>query len=430
MKTRAPFLYKIAQFITKTKQIKFSAEIIHQTNRVIADTIGTAYSGIKTIAFQIALKNKSELFGKGESEIWGTDEKSVLTGAVFYNALAISLTDFDEGHRTAVGHPASLVVPTALSLGEHLGSPFSEIQKAIIIGYEIETRFSSARNTEKITTYSSGRWGAIGSAATAVYLLGLDIPQIMYALSNAAVLSPTMLGGTTDVNTGAMSKEGVAWATLSGLHSALLARDNFIGPFLFVDSHDDYVQEKLVANLGETWHISRNYFKPYACCRWLHSAISAGENIINSHEIKPAEIEEIEVHIFERALKLIGEKYPENFVHAQFHIPYSLACALLYNEVIPACFSAKYLENPEIRSLIDKIKIKADPNYTAVFPAQLPSRVKITLKNGQSYSHEVLTAPWSADSPPSDEALYQKFSRQVGGKSRELWEKIFFARTE
>ena len=425
MESHAPFLYQIAQFIVNVKQISFDEEIIHQANRVIADTVSAAHSGVKTDAFQIALKSKNNLFGDGNCEIWGINQTSVLSGAIFYNALAVSSTDFDEGHRKAVGHPASLVVPTALTLGKSLGASSLEIRKAVIIGYEIATRFSHARNKEKITTYASGRWGAIGAAATASYLLGLDIEQIMHALSNAAVLSPTMLGGTTDVSTGAMSKEGVAWATLSGLQSALLAKNGFVGPFLFVDEHDDYEKEKLIENWGKSWLINTNYFKPYASCRWLHAAIDAGLTIIRDEQICTDEIDKVEISIFERALKLVGNQYPENFVQAQFHLPYSLACALIYGDVLPVYFANEYLGKPKIRAMIDKIELVADDAYTALFPDELPSRVKITLKGGKTYSQEILSAPWDAGSHPSDKELYQKFSKQVGLKNENLWGSIF-----
>jgi 2-methylcitrate dehydratase PrpD len=425
MENRAPYLYKIAQFITREKFKSINPSILHQANRVIADTMGTAYSGVRTRAFQIGLKNKSVLFGNGNHEIWGTDETSVLAGAVFYNALASSCTDFDEGHRQAVGHPASLVVPTALLIGKYLGQSSLEIQKAVIIGYEIATRFSNARYKEKIATFSSGKWGAIGTAATAATLLDLDIFETMHALSSAAVLSPTMLGGTTDVKTGAMTKEGVAWAALSGLQSALLAKDGFVGPYLYLDEHNDYNKENLVANLGESWLIGSNYFKPYACCRWLHTAIEAGLQAMHEHQINLDEIEKVEVNIFKRAIKLIGNKYPENFVQAQFHLSYCLACALVFDGVLPAHFSDEFLNNPIIRILMDKIKIKPDQHYTAVFPGQLPARVKISIKQGIFYTNEVMSAPWNADNQPSDEELYQKFSRQVGNKSEKLWESIF-----
>ena len=56
-----------------------------------------------------------EITRYGESKL-----RLSLPGSVFYNALSISSTDFDEGHRKAVGHPASVVIPVALVLGNDL----------------------------------------------------------------------------------------------------------------------------------------------------------------------------------------------------------------------------------------------------------------------------------------------------------------------
>ncbi len=93
--------------------------------------------------------SKEELFGKGDFSIIGTDSTTSMGGAIFYNTLAISSTDYDEGHRKAVGHPASMIVTTAVILGEYLKASKVEMLKSVIIGYEIATRFSSARKALK-----------------------------------------------------------------------------------------------------------------------------------------------------------------------------------------------------------------------------------------------------------------------------------------
>ena len=108
-----------------------------------------------------------------------------------------------------------------------------QILQAIIIGYEIGTRFSWAREPETITTYSSGRWGAIGAAASSAYLLNLDTEKTVHALSLAASLSPVMLGGSIDVSTGSMAKEGVPWAAVTGFQSAYLAASGFFRSISF-----------------------------------------------------------------------------------------------------------------------------------------------------------------------------------------------------
>ena len=417
---KAPVLAKISKFIATASD--FDEATLHQSKRVVADTYGVAFSGVQTSAFEMALQSCLQLFGDDKYKIWGTKKTSTILGAVFYNALSVSSTDFDEGHRKAVGHPGSLVVPVALVLGKYLNKAAEEILKAVVVGYETGTRFSHARIKENITTYSSGRWGAIASAATAAYLLDLSIEETMYALSLASVLSPAMLGGSTDVSTGSMAKEGVAWAAQSGLQSALLAQNGFVGPYLFVDEHDDFDRNNLLSGIGKTWLINSNYFKPYACCRWLHAGIKAAIDLKVEKGFNPLDIEQIEINIFSRALDLISSKYPENAIQAQFHLPYTVACALLFDQIIPKYFSDIYLKNENIHSLIGKIKLVADKQYTKQFPEKIPTRVKISMKDNSSFSKEVLVAPWEASSPPSDEALKQKLILQSGEKGIAFWD--------
>ncbi len=421
--TRAPILYQLAQFIT-TDDKAFDEDCLYQARRVVADTIGAAYSGIKTDAFQIAYAKRDVLFGAGDHEIWGMAERGNLMAAIFYNSLAISATDFDEGHRYAVGHPASTVVPVAMTLGRHLNKTYAEMLQAIVVGYEAASRFSGSRIKSKITSYSSGRWGAIGSAATAAVLLGLSTEQCIHALSNAAVLAPTMLGGSTDVKTGSMSKEGVAWACQAGCQSAFLAQNGFVGPWLFVDEHGDYNRPDLVKNLGKTWLISSNYFKPYACCRWLHAAIYAAELIKQEWDFQPSDISRIKIGIFQRAIDLVGDRYPLNSVQAQFHLPFTIASILNNKSLSPLDFSDNNLNDPTILKLIDLSELHKDMRYEALFPAQLAASVSVQLKDGSIRTKEVMNTPWDAGAHPSDEALKAKFMMQVDGDASALWDSL------
>ncbi len=425
LKDKAPKLTEIAEFIHGFKNMKVDAKTLDHIASVTADTYGTAFSGIKTDAFKTAFTSRELFFGKGDFEIWGTNKGSSLLGSVFYNALAISSTDFDEGHRKAVGHPASAVVPVSLVLGKSLNKSTDEILKSVAIGYEIGTRFSMSRVAEKITTYSTGRWAAIASAATAAYLLGLSSDKISHSLSNAAVLSPAMLGGSTDVSTGSMSKEGVAWAVQSGLQSALMAKDGFSGPFLFVDAHDDYSIDIFLSNLGESLLIESNYFKPYACCRWLHSAIKATEEIRDNKEFNLGEIKEIKIFTFSRALDLVDEKYPDNTVKAQFHLPFAVALMLVFGRLSPGYFQKNNLGNSSVLSLIDKITLTAEDKYSDAFPAKLPSRVEIKFSNGKILKKEVLVAPWEYGFHPSIAELKKKFELQTSGFQHLEWSSFF-----
>ena len=72
MDKSAPILYRLSSVIVDRNRA-YDEITFHQAARVIADTIGTIYSGIKTEAFQRALINKNILFGIGDFSIIGTD---------------------------------------------------------------------------------------------------------------------------------------------------------------------------------------------------------------------------------------------------------------------------------------------------------------------------------------------------------------------
>lgn len=420
---KAPVLYQFVHLL-QTKELNDKATI-DKARKVVADTIGTAFGGSRTKAFQYAIKTNDTLFGEGDFPVWGTNHKTTLQGSIFFNSLAVSLTDFDEGHRKAAGHPANLVVPVSMMLGKQLNKSFTEILKAIIKGYEAGVRFSYARVPAKVETWSTGRWGGIASAAASAYLLELNEIELMHALSLAYILSPGMQGGSTDVSTGAMSKEGVAWAAQSGLQAALLAKNGFTGPYLFIDNYDEINTDRLLSDEKNPWLIQSNYFKPYACCRWLHTAISLASKLKNEHHIGIDDIDKIEVAIFERAHQLIDTNYPQNIVQAQFHLPFTIAAILLFHEITPEITTDEVLAEPKIKSLVNKVVLKADKRFDQNFPVKLGSAVNIYSKKGHTYSDESFEAPWDASTPPTNEELYQKFEKQVGSEAKSLWNKIF-----
>jgi 2-methylcitrate dehydratase PrpD len=133
----------------------------------------------------------------------------------------------------------------------------------------------------------------------------------------------------------------------------------------------------------------------------------------------------VEVKVFSRIFDLIGNKYPENIVQAQFHMPYVIACALLFGEVSPDQMTEENLKDQKIKGLIDKITMMEEPRFNELFPGQLASGVKIVLENGREFYAEDTSAPWDAGRHPSDEELYQKFTSLTGDQAEKLWKRFF-----
>ena len=145
---QAPILSKLVRSLCNVQKTDLSDSTKYQTKRVLLDTLGAGICGSKKMLSHLGIKATSEEYGAGECLLWGSKKSLCATGATFLSALAISATDFDEGHRAAAGHPVGVVVPTALALGKETQETMDKVLSAIIVGYEIGTRFRLIHSAE------------------------------------------------------------------------------------------------------------------------------------------------------------------------------------------------------------------------------------------------------------------------------------------
>src|SRR3546814_2099294 len=94
---------------------------------------------------------------------------------------------------------------------------------------------------------------------------------------------------------------------MAGVSAGFLAMDGFTGaPALTVCSPR---VQNIWNDLGESWLILDQYFKPYPCCHWAHPGIDAALSLTRRHHIDPDDIESIEVHTFHEATRLRSEEH-------------------------------------------------------------------------------------------------------------------------
>lgn len=166
--------------------------------------------------------------------------------------------DFDDGHRLTKGHPGVVVIPAALAIAESTHPTVDELRTAIIVGYEVAIRAGLDLHARSLEYHASGAWGALGAAAAAGRLLGLDETRMRHALGLAAYHAPIapIMRSVADP---AMTKDACGWGTLVGVSSASLARDGFTALASDVAAG---------ADLGVRWHLLDIYVKTFPCCRF------------------------------------------------------------------------------------------------------------------------------------------------------------------
>ncbi|MGM4914875.1 MmgE/PrpD family protein [Rhizobium sp. 768_B6_N1_8] len=385
------------------------ADIAEMVRRCILDIIGAAIAGIDMRAAIAARAIAGPIFGRGDEVIWlaGT---STPAGALFCNVIAASALDIDDGNRAARGHPGAAVIPTALMMAGRSGAGGNELMRAITCGYDVGVRIAASQSAGGIRTRQSGRWAAFASAATAGRLLQLEPPRLAQALAISGVLAPNMLAnGSSGYSqlTGNDVKEGIAWSSLIGMVAAHLAQAGFTGPEDLLDHADYYDAERLVSALGEHWEIGDTYFKPYACCRYIHPALDAYSELA-ADTIGPDDIIEVEVQTFAWALKLANKVSPESLVDMQYSLPFCMAILAVDGVQALAPIDKAALGRTDLIRFAQKVRLSVDPDLDRFFPAQTLSRVVIRTRTLELTS-DIHTPLGDKTRPMGWEAICRKF---------------------
>jgi 2-methylcitrate dehydratase PrpD len=208
-----------------------------------------------------------------------------------------------------------------------------------------------------------------------------------------------------------MLKDGSGWGAMAGISAALLAQANFTGaPALTVESDE---VKAIWQDLGRSWQITRQYFKPHAVCRWAQPAIEAALKLQQNHQINTANVKHIVVSTFHEAVRL-NCRSPQSTEEAQYSLPFPLAAALVHGRLGVAELTGTALKDPVVLQLCERVEMKEDPKFNQRFPAKRLARVEIETEGGNLFDSGEFEADWEASSPPSDPELREKFRRLTG----------------
>jgi 2-methylcitrate dehydratase PrpD len=206
--------------------------------------------------------------------------------------------------------------------------------------------------------------------------------KLAEALAVAGVQAPGLSAAGYSQVMGNSAKEGIPWATLTGLSALWLADKGFTGPTDILDHPDYYDHAKIISDLGKRFAIEGVYFKAYACCRWIHSAIDALCLIMAENGLNADMIGRLEVCTFERALRLNNYPDPNSLEDVQYSIPFCMAVAAIEGKEGLLLLTSDLLSRKDIVSFAHRIQLYSDRKSNRLFPGMAPARVIAHTKKG------------------------------------------------
>lgn len=383
---------------------------LSQVKRCLLDLVGVAASGLQTDLSRI-VRNFADrqMRARGHGARMMFDGRRVSpAGAAFAGASTIDAFDAHDGHSLTKGHAGVAVLPSLLAVANtvHMRDGRAFLTN-LVLGYEIATRAGIALHAGVTDYHTSGAWNALGCAAVASRLLGLDEEHTRHALGIAeyhgprsqmmrCIAHPTML------------KDGSGFGAFVGVSSAYLASEGFTGaPAITLEAPG---QAAVWSDLGKRWRIEEQYFKPYPVCRWAQPAIDAADALMQRHRIDPQAIRSVHVETFANAVAL-GARAPATTEEAQYAIGFPLAAFLVRGRVGAAEITAEGLRDAAILDMTRRIVLIQNDAFTQMFPAQRVAKVTIECLGGSIVTSDPTQARGDPERPLSNCDISEKFHR-------------------
>jgi len=413
----APVAQRLAEFAVAADVADMPQEVVRKAQGCLVDYIACALEGADLPWSRQAIEYAST-GPQGPATVIGTHKQVAAGEAAFANGVLGHSLVREDMHVASCTHLGVVVWPTLLALSDLVGANGKDFLAAAVVGYEVGARVGRALFDADLAARlrPTGTVGAIGGAAAAARLLGLDEEQTIAAIGFAAncaggVNEWPWVGGTeVFFHAGFAARNAVTAALLAraGAFASPTALDGRAGLFAAFDRRE---RADVIAPLADgEYDIMAVYWKPAPACNYVQTPCQAALAVARQVP-DPAEIREVRVGSFTAALRYPGCDMSGPFagiLEAKMSIQYSVAATLVNRAVAETNYAR--LDHPEILRLAAATKLIVDPDFERAFPAMQGAEISVVLKDGRTISQRCDDV-----SPVDDDGVRQRFLAAATG---------------
>jgi 2-methylcitrate dehydratase PrpD len=400
----------LARLARTTRFEELPARTLKEAHRTFLNWLGCAIGASRHATTENALAAIRRFAGPPQASLLGRSERIDLLHAALLNGISSHTFDFDDTHLKTIIHPAGPVASALLALVETQQVSGRDFMTALVLGIEVECRIGNAVYPEHydVGWHITGTAGVFGAAAACGRLLGLTEQQMIWALGTAA----TQASGLREMF-GSMCKPFHSGnAAKNGLFAALLAKEGFTSSERGIEAPRGFAhvlstkfdESEITKNLGQTWEIDCNTYKPYACGIVIHPSIDGCVQLAQRHALRADMIERIDLGVHPLVLELTGKREPRTGLESKFSVFHACACAILFRRAGQREFTDEVVRSAEVVSLRSRVHAAVKPGV-----AEHQVDLRIQLKSGESFTLFVEHALGSLERPMTDAALEEKF---------------------
>jgi len=338
--------------------------------------------------------------------------------AALVNGVAGHVLDYDDV--ALDGHPSVVLSPAILAEGWSLDASGAEAIAAYAAGYEV---WATLLELEPGALHERGfhptaTWGPLAAAAACARLNRLDAEKTRNAIAIAASLA----GGLV-ANFGSMTKSLHAGrAAQAGVIAARLAKAGFTAAPDVLEHRTGFMVAhspsgkpdvgRADLKLGKTWRLEHQgvNVKRYPMCYATHRTIDGLLELVDTHNIAPADVGEVRVTIGETQALILRNHAPKTGLEAKFSMEFAMASALVARQVSLKQLTDDFVRRPEVVEAMRHVTTNTTKKRMADLPFAPGDEVAVVLKSGKELKGEpVQYAKGSWQRPMSEAEFKEKF---------------------
>jgi 2-methylcitrate dehydratase len=424
----------LVKYATRASFSDLSAESRRQLPIHILDSLACCIAAIGAGPVEACRQQVAEFGSPGQCALIGGEKANPIYAAFWHTAL-VRYVDFMDNFlaQTETCHTADNF-GVALTITDYIGGSGRDLMLAVALAYTVQSRFVDHANF-MTRGFDHTTQLAFSLNAAAGRLLGLNENEIANAIAMAA---------TSDASFAVVRAKPLAqWKGLASAQSALgamntlfLARRGVGGPLRVIEGPNG-IEHLLGMKIRIDWEkegyegVTESSIKKYNSIIHSQSAIHCMLELRRQNKIDPASVVSIQADVFQLCYDFTGgglygiDKTITTKEQADHSLPYLLAVALLDGDVTPAQFKPERITKPDVQTLLGKVSVRPNHEYTDQYPAKMYAKVTVRLHDGTVNEHEVQDYPGLASRPFTWEESVEKFERLTAnriddGLSREL----------
>lgn len=402
---------QLGEFLSGIQYKDLTPAAIHEAKRALLDWLGCALAGSQHPTPQILISTFKELGSFPAATVFGQrDLKLSLLDAAVANGQMGHVLDFDDTHLGGVIlHTSTATLPALLALGEKRHSSGKDLIVALVAAFE-----AGIRTGQAMPRHHHGGWhltgtlGTVAATAGSARLLGLDAKKTIYALgigcTQAAGMQQNRGSDCKSLHAGKSAYHGVLSASLAanGFNSSQEILDGNLG-FVRIYSSTQNLPA-LTQDLGKSWLITGNGYKPYACGVVLHPLIDAAIKAAANDKIPVSDIASLEMTVHPDVIRITGVDTPGSGLMSKFSANHAAAVAYIDQAGGVLQFSNERSQDSSVQAMRKLVQIKGSGALRLD-----QASAKITTKSGKVFEASIDHATGTVANPMSDKDLENKF---------------------